>query len=87
MIFRRALAAFVCRVAAWPVAAGSLGFDDARHLLNRTSFAANTPEILEFSQLTHTASAHFAMGGRVRGVFTAAGTDPFGWQWQSAVCR
>jgi len=33
-------------------AAGTLGFDDARHLLNRTSFAANVEDIHAFSRLT-----------------------------------
>jgi len=33
-------------------AAAPLGFDDARHLLNRTSFAANPAEIETFSRLT-----------------------------------
>lgn len=33
-------------------AAGPMGFDEARHLLNRTSFAAQTAEIEEYAKLT-----------------------------------
>jgi len=33
-------------------ASGPLGFDDARHLLNRTSFAASPEEISAFGRLT-----------------------------------
>ena len=33
-------------------ASGPLGFDDARHLLNRTSFAANVEDVNAFAQLT-----------------------------------
>ena len=37
---------------AQPQAAAPMGFDDARHLLNRTSFAAQVSEINEFGKLT-----------------------------------
>ena len=33
-------------------ASGPMGFDEARHLLNRTSFAAQVSEINEFAKLT-----------------------------------
>ncbi len=62
MLFRHALAACFFCCAALPVAATSLGFDDARHLLNRTGFAANTPEIHEFSQLNRGAAAARLLG-------------------------
>jgi uncharacterized protein (DUF1800 family) len=61
-MFRRSLAAILCCAAALPAAARPLGFDDARHLLNRTSFAANTQEIQEFSQLTRAAAADRLLG-------------------------
>lgn len=38
-------------------ASGPLGFEDARHLLNRTSFAANVSDIQAFSQLTREQAA------------------------------
>ena len=44
-----ALAVHVCFAAGSAV---SLGFDDARHLLNRTSFAASPEDIAAFSRLT-----------------------------------
>ena len=37
---------------AQPLAAPPMGFDEARHLLNRTSFAAQVSEINEFAKLT-----------------------------------
>jgi len=62
VIFRRILVAVTVCATALPAAAGQLGFDDARHLLNRTSFAANTPEINEFSQLNRAAAAARLLG-------------------------
>ncbi len=48
-----ALSVIVVLVAAGPArAAGPMGFDEARHLLNRTSFAANADDIITFSKLT-----------------------------------
>src|SRR5262245_2153178 len=38
-------------------ASGALGFDDARHLLNRTSFAANPGDIKSFAGLTREQAA------------------------------
>lgn len=55
-MWRHALAAALCGLAALPVLARPLGFDDARHLLNRSGFAANPPEITEFAQLTREAA-------------------------------
>lgn len=53
---KRALfAAALFFVAAGPVAraaAAPLGFDDARHLLNRTSFAANLDDVAAFARLS-----------------------------------
>jgi uncharacterized protein (DUF1800 family) len=47
-------------------AAAPLGFDDARHLLNRTSWAASPDEILAFAQLTREQAVDrlFAWTGR-----------------------
>lgn len=45
-----------------PALAQPLGFDDARHLLNRTGFAANVPEITEFSRLTRAAAVERLLG-------------------------
>ena len=39
-------------VAPAPLLAAGMGFDEARHLLNRTSFAANVDDIGAFAQLT-----------------------------------
>ena len=39
------------------LAAGALGFDDARHLLNRTSFAASVDDINAFATLTREQAA------------------------------
>lgn len=55
-MLRRALAVVLCGLVTLPALARPLGFDDARHLLNRTGFAANTPEISEFAQLTREAA-------------------------------
>lgn len=57
-MLRSALAAAWFGLAALPVLAQPLGMDDARHLLNRTGFAANPPEITEFSRLTRTAAVN-----------------------------
>ncbi len=54
--WRRALAVVLCGLVTLPALARPLGYDDARHLLNRTGFAANTPEINEFAQLTREAA-------------------------------
>ncbi len=51
-----------CAMTALPAAAATLGFDDARHLLNRTGFAANAPEIIEFSTLTRDAAVTRLLG-------------------------
>ncbi|MBI3918183.1 MAG: DUF1800 family protein [Betaproteobacteria bacterium] len=40
------------------VAAEPLGFDGARHLLNRTSFAANVDDVAAFARLTREQAAH-----------------------------
>ena len=49
---RTALVALALLVPMLARAAGPLGFDDARHLLNRTSYAASPGEILDFAKLT-----------------------------------
>jgi uncharacterized protein (DUF1800 family) len=46
-------------------AAEPLGFDNARHLLNRTSFAASTSEIAEFARLAPDAAVAQLLAGRV----------------------
>lgn len=56
-MWRRALVVLICGFVALPAPARELGFDDARHLLNRTGFAANPPEIIGFSKLTPEAAA------------------------------
>jgi len=50
-MFKRLL---VLMLALWPALApgAPMGFDEARHLLNRTSFAANVEDIAAFAQLT-----------------------------------
>ena len=61
-MLRRALAVVLCGLVTLPALARPLGFDDARHLLNRTGFAANTPEISEFAQLTREAAVARLLG-------------------------
>ena len=61
-MLRRALVVVLCGLVTLPALARPLGFDDARHLLNRTGFAANTPEINEFSQLTREAAVARLLG-------------------------
>ena len=46
-------------------AAEPLGFDNARHLLNRTSFAASSAEIADFATLTPNAAVDRLLSGRV----------------------
>ncbi len=55
-MLRRALTVVLCALVTLPALARPLGFDDARHLLNRSGFAANAPEITEFAQLTREAA-------------------------------
>ena len=47
-----ALVAAIVGAAAWAAAAAPLGFDEARHLLSRASFAAPPAEVETFSRLT-----------------------------------
>lgn len=68
----RALAVVLCALVTLPVLARPLGFDDARHLLNRTGFAANTPEISEFAQLTREAAVARLLGWTDKPPATAA---------------
>lgn len=68
----RALTVVLCALATLPALARPLGFDDARHLLNRTGFAANTPEIREFAQLTREAAVARLLGWTHRPPATAA---------------
>jgi len=71
-ILRHALAAVLCALVALPALARPLGFDDARHLLNRTGFAANPAEIGEFAQLTREAAVARLLGWTVRAPVTPA---------------
>lgn len=59
---RRVLVVLFCCAAVQPAGAESLGFDGARHLLGRTSFAANIPEIDAFSQLSRVAAVERLLG-------------------------
>ena len=45
-----------------PASAATLGFDNARHLLNRTSFAANPADIEAFARLTREQAANRLLG-------------------------
>src|SRR6185295_15157349 len=56
-------------------AAGALGFDDARHLLNRTGFAAGAEEIRAFAGLTRGEAVDRLLGG----TRTATVTAPPAW--------
>jgi uncharacterized protein (DUF1800 family) len=47
----------LCAAASTAVAAEPLGFDHARHLLNRTSFAANVDDVATFARLTREQAA------------------------------
>ncbi len=64
------LCGFASMGLAWLVAAsfvqaasGPLGFDDARHLLNRTSFAANPEDIKSFAKLTRAQAVEQLLAG------------------------
>lgn len=59
---------------AW-AAAAALGFDDARHLLNRTGFAAGIDEVNAFARLTR----EQAVGRLLSGAGNSASTPPPGW--------
>ncbi len=61
-MLRLVIAVGWCVLLAAPVLARPLGFEDARHLLNRTGFAANPPEISEFSTLTREAAVARLLG-------------------------
>lgn len=65
-MIRRVFTMLLCGLLASPVLARPLGFDDARHLLNRTGFAANPPEITEFSSLTREAAVARLLGWTAR---------------------
>src|SRR5262245_50135462 len=52
-----------------------LGFDDARHLLNRTSFAASPQEIAAFGKLTREEAVERLLGA----AGTSAATPPPEW--------
>lgn len=54
---RRILAALTLLLPAAALAAGPMGFDEARHLLNRTSFAANIDDINAFAKLSREQAA------------------------------
>ncbi len=62
VMFRRILAVVLACATVLPAAAAQLGFDDARHLLNRTGFAANAPEIREFSRMSRDAAVDRLLG-------------------------
>ncbi len=57
------------------LAAGALGFDDARHLLNRTSFAASVDDINAFATLTREQAADRLLAW----TGTRVGTPAPGW--------
>ena len=57
------------------LAAGALGFDDARHLLNRTSFAASVDDINAFATLTREQAADRLLAW----TGSRAGTPAPGW--------
>lgn len=59
---RHLSAALLCGFIALPAVAATLGADDARHLLNRTGFAANAPEIAAFAPLTREAAVDRLLG-------------------------
>ncbi|MGH8621444.1 MAG: DUF1800 domain-containing protein, partial [Burkholderiales bacterium] len=54
-----------------PVQAAALGFDDARHLLNRTSFAAGPAEIEAFAGLTRERAVDRLLSGTGKPAVTA----------------
>jgi uncharacterized protein (DUF1800 family) len=83
---QHAVASLVTSVAIllWASAAGAatLGPDDARHLLNRTSFAASPAEIAAFARLTREDAAGRLLGSARTTAVTAAPAwtaEPFHW--------
>src|SRR5262245_49619215 len=52
LLFALAALAWLAATSFAQAAGKPLGFDDARHLLNRTSFAAGSDEITAFAKLT-----------------------------------
>ncbi len=54
------------------LAASGMGFDDARHLLNRTSFAASVDELDRFSRLTREQAADLLLETSASGPITPA---------------
>ena len=74
----RAFASTVLLLGALPVAqaaSGTLGLDDARHLLNRTGFAASPEEIRTFAGLTRGEAVDRLLGSTRK----AAVTPPPAW--------
>ena len=58
----RAFVLLAAVLAVAPAPAATLGFDDARHLLIRTSFAANPADIEAFARLTREQAANRLLG-------------------------
>ena len=58
-----------------PASGAALGYDDARHLLNRTGFGATEPEIERFSRMTREEAARKLLAD----VRTTAVTPPPSW--------
>ena len=54
---KQVLAVFTLLAPATALAAGAMGFDEARHLLSRTSFAANVDDINAFAKLSREQAA------------------------------
>ncbi|MBM3357129.1 MAG: DUF1800 domain-containing protein [Betaproteobacteria bacterium] len=57
-----AMSGWLALTSAAQAAGAPLGFDDARHLLNRTSFAANAEDIHAFARLTREQAAERLLG-------------------------
>ena len=66
-----------------PVPGGALGYDDARHLLNRIGFGATQPEIERFARMTREEAARKLLAD----ARTAAVTPPPAWIDSTAALR
>lgn len=74
-VFRSSAFALLALCAAVPAAAQQLGYDGARHLLGRTSFAATPAEVDAYSRLTR----EQALDRLLAGTRTRAATAPPRW--------
>jgi uncharacterized protein (DUF1800 family) len=66
-----------------PASGAALGYDDARHLLNRTGFGATEPEIERFSRMTRDEAARKLLAD----VRTTAVTPPPSWVGSTEALR